>query len=125
MARITKRMTPPEYLDRIVKRIVTRFHPEKVILFGSHARREAGPDSDIDLLVVMAFEGSAFDRGLEISLALPDLPVPVDILVTTPEDFAWRKDVVGTVEWPASREGKVVYARRIKRHPGRPLFCPG
>ena len=100
------------HIDRLVKRIVAKFHPEQVILFGSHARGEAGPDSDIDFLVVMAVEASAYERGLEVSLALPDLPVPVDVIATTPEDFAWRKDVVGTIEWPAAREGKVVYARR-------------
>jgi hypothetical protein len=36
---------------------------------------------------------------------------PTDILLTTPEDFAWRKDVVGTIEWPAFREGRILYAR--------------
>jgi predicted nucleotidyltransferase len=104
-------MATPGHIDRLVKRIMEKFRPEKIILFGSHARGEAGPDSDIDLLVVMAVEGSVSEKGLEISLALPDLPVPVDVIVTTPEDFAWRKDVVGTIEWPAAREGKVVYAR--------------
>jgi uncharacterized protein len=95
----------------MVKRIVTRFHPEQVILFGSHARGEAGPDSDVDLLVVMDFEGSAFEKGLEVQLALHDFLIAKDIIVTTPEAFAWRKDIVGTIEWPASREGKVLYAR--------------
>ena len=51
-------------------------------------------------------------RGcVEIRGALRDFLVPLDIIVTRPEDFAWRKDVVGTIEWPASREGKVLYAR--------------
>jgi predicted nucleotidyltransferase len=95
----------------MVKRIVKKFHPEQVILFGSQARGDAGPDSDVDLLVVMPVEGSVCEKRLEISLALPDLPVPVDVIVTTPENFAWRKEVVGTIEWPATREGKVLYAR--------------
>jgi predicted nucleotidyltransferase len=95
----------------MVNRIVKRFHPEKVILFGSQARGEAGPDSDVDLLVVMPVEGSIPEKRLEIALALPDTPLPVDVIVTTPEDLAWRKDIVGTIEWPATREGKVLYAR--------------
>ena len=95
----------------MVKRIVKRFQPEQVILFGSQARGEAGPDSDVDLLVVMDFKGTAFDKGLEIMQALHDRLVPVDVIVTSPEDFAWRKDIVGTIEWPAAREGKVLYAR--------------
>jgi predicted nucleotidyltransferase len=95
----------------MVQRIVAKFRPEQVILFGSHARGEAGSDSDVDLLVVMDFEGTAFDKGLEITHALHDIRVPKDIIVTRPEDFAWRKDVVGTIEWPAAREGRVLYAR--------------
>ncbi|MBH0185089.1 MAG: nucleotidyltransferase domain-containing protein, partial [Nitrospira sp.] len=42
----------------MVRRIVERFHPERVILFGSHARGTAGPQSDVDLLVVMQAQGS-------------------------------------------------------------------
>jgi predicted nucleotidyltransferase len=95
----------------MVKRIVAKFRPEQVILFGSHARGEAGPDSDVDLLVVMDFEGTARDKGLEILQTLPDVLVPLDVIVTSPEAFAWRKDVVGTIEWPAAREGRVLYAR--------------
>ncbi len=106
------------HIGRLAHRIVDKFHPEKVILFGSHARGATGPDSDIDLLVVMAVEGSVCEKRLEIRLALPDLPVAVDVIVTTPEDFAWRKEVVGTVEWPAAREGKVLYARPEPRHRG-------
>ncbi len=106
-----KTLSIPEQIDRMVKRIVKRFHPEKIILFGSQARGDAGPDSDVDLLVVMPVEGSIFEKSLDIREALHSIPVPVDIIVTTPEDFAWRKDYVGTIEWPATREGKVLYVR--------------
>ncbi len=98
-------------IQRIVRRIVREFHPERVILFGSHARGEAGPDSDVDLLVVMPVEGLKHKKQVEIRVALHDIRIPKDIIVTTPEDFAWRKDVVGTIEYPAVREGKVLYAR--------------
>jgi predicted nucleotidyltransferase len=100
----------PVLLDRIVRRIAQRFQPEQIILFGSHARGDAGPDSDVDLLIVMAVEGSLRDKRLEIRQALHDIPVPVDVIVTSPDEFAWRKNVVGTIEWPATREGIVVYA---------------
>ena len=95
----------------MVKRIVKKFHPEKIILFGSHARGAAGPDSDVDLLVVMPVQGSVVDKRLEIHAALRGIPVPLDVVVTSPNDFAWRTDVVGTIEWPAAREGKVLYSR--------------
>jgi predicted nucleotidyltransferase len=109
--RIAKKGDAKAQIDRIVKRIVNKFHPEKIILFGSQARGDAGPDSDIDLLVVMPVVGSIREKRLEVSLAVPHSPIPVDVIVTTPEDLAWRKDIVGTIEWPAMREGKVLYAR--------------
>jgi uncharacterized protein len=98
-------------IRRMVKRIVQRFDPEHIILFGSQARGDAGPDSDVDLLVVMDVTGNKSEKALEIHRALREFVVPMDILVTTPEDFAWRKDVVGSVEWPASKDGKIRYTR--------------
>jgi predicted nucleotidyltransferase len=95
----------------MVNRIVERFDPEKIILFGSHARGEAGPDSDVDLLVVMSVTGSKRKKMVEIGVALHDIPLAKDIIVTTPEDFDWRRDIVGTIEYPATKKGKVLYAR--------------
>ena len=98
-------------IERMVRRIVRRFDPERIILFGSHARGQAGPDSDVDLLVVMEVQGSKREKQLEVRMELGPRTVPVDVVVTRPADFAWRKDVVGTVEWPASHEGRVLYER--------------
>ncbi len=99
-------------IDQMVLRIVDRFNPERIILFGSAARGDATPDSDVDLLVVMPVEGSRREKAVEIGVAVNDIPVPKDIIVTTPEDFEWRKEIVGTIERPAAREGRLVYARR-------------
>jgi hypothetical protein len=44
-------------------------------------------------------------------VALHDIRIPKDIIVTTPEDFEWRKEIPGTIEYPAVQEGKVLYAR--------------
>jgi predicted nucleotidyltransferase len=98
-------------IKRMVRRIVERFQPHQVILFGSHARGTAGPDSDVDLLVVMPVAGSKREKQLEVRMTLREFKVAKDIIVTTPEDFEWRKEIPGTIERPASREGKVVYAR--------------
>lgn len=98
-------------IEKMVRRIVKRFDPERIILFGSYARGTAGPNSDVDLLVVMPVTGSRREKAIEIGVALHGFGVPKDIVVTTPEDFAWRKDVPGTVERPAALEGRVLYAR--------------
>ena len=113
-----------EKIDEMVRRIVKRFDPEQIILFGSHARGDAGPDSDLDLLVVMEVEGSKREKQLEVRLALHDIPGPFDILVSTPEDVERRRDIPGTIERPALLEGKVLYARRTGTRQGPPLMGP-
>ncbi len=65
----------------------------------------------MDLLVVMPFKGLKHKKQVEIRVALHDIRVPIDIIVTSPEEFAWRQNVVGTIEYPAVKEGKVLYAR--------------
>ncbi|MGH8725874.1 MAG: nucleotidyltransferase domain-containing protein [Burkholderiales bacterium] len=99
-------------IKRIVQRVVRQFAPERIILFGSHGRGDAGPDSDVDLLIVMPVAGSRREKAVEIGVALDDIRLPKDIIVTTPEDFEWRKQIAGTIERPAAREGKVLYARK-------------
>jgi predicted nucleotidyltransferase len=107
-ARVT---STQKQIREMVARIVRQFRPDKIILFGSHARGSAGPDSDVDLLIVMPVVGSNRQKAIEIGVALHDIRVPKDLIVVTPEEFEWRKDTIGTIEWPAWREGKVVYAR--------------
>ena len=103
-------MTVNEKVDAMVRRIVERFHPRQVILFGSYARGEARPDSDIDLLVVMPVTGSRRAAQIEIRLALRDFRGAKDVIVVTPEELELYRNVVGTVVEPALREGKVLYA---------------
>jgi predicted nucleotidyltransferase len=95
----------------MVRRIAAEFDPDQIILFGSHARGQAGPDSDVDLLVVMPVSGSKRAKQLEIRAAVRDVHLPKDIIVSRTEEFQWRKDTVGTIEYPAVREGKILYAR--------------
>jgi predicted nucleotidyltransferase len=100
-----------EKINEMVRRIVEEFDPEKIILFGSHATDEAGPDSDVDLLVVMEVSGSKRKRAVEIDLALADIVIPKDVIVVTPYEVDRYKDVVGTIIYPALREGKILYER--------------
>jgi len=110
MARVQN--STKRYIQQMVKRIVTQFQPDKVILFGSHARGQAGLDSDVDLLVVMPVSGSKREKAIEIAVALHDIPVAKDVIVVTPDDFEWRRKIVGTIERPAARQGKLLYERK-------------
>jgi predicted nucleotidyltransferase len=73
-----------EALEAFTQRLVERFAPEQIILFGSLARGEARWDSDADILVVMPFEGSSFERRLEM-LEVGNPSFPVDLLLCRPE----------------------------------------
>ena len=98
-------------IEEMVRRIVEKFHPEQIVLFGSYALGQAGPDSDVDLLVVMPVSGSKRKTAMEIDLALAGIGLPKDIIVVTPEEVARLRDIVGTIVYPAVREGKVMYDR--------------
>ncbi len=95
----------------MVHRLVTQFAPERIILFGSHARGTAGPDSDVDLLVILPVTGSKRAKQIEMRIALHDICVPKDIIVVTPEEVERRGHIVGTLMRPALQEGKVLYVR--------------
>ena len=89
----------------MINRIVHSFHPVRIILFGSRARGSAGPDSDVDLLVVLSDVADKRKKAIEIRRVLADFPVGKDIIVTTPDEIARRGHLVGTVLRPALREG--------------------
>jgi uncharacterized protein len=95
----------------MTERIVSGFHPERIIVFGSYARGEARADSDIDLLVVMPDGTDRRQTAIAILGVLGGLGVAKDVVVTTPDEIARRGDLVGTVLRPALREGKVLYER--------------
>jgi len=96
-------------LDTMVDRIVTRFHPRRVLLFGSHARDTANAQSDVDLLVVFDLVADRRQTAIDIRRALSDLPVSKDIIVTTPEEIARRGELTGSILRSALREGRVLY----------------
>lgn len=115
MSQVWRPLTAEEVqakVDEMVRRIVERFQPEKVILFGSRARGDADPDSDVDLLVVMPFDGRRLDRIVEIRLALAHMGIAKDVFLVTPEEFEADKDLVGSLVYPAAHEGRVLHERR-------------
>jgi predicted nucleotidyltransferase len=102
----------------MVERIVRQFRPVRIILFGSRARGEAGPWSDVDLLVVLPEVTDKRQAMVEILRALSDLPVCKDVVVTTPEELERRGHVKGDVLRAALREGKVIYQRGVELEGG-------
>ncbi|WP_088429728.1 nucleotidyltransferase domain-containing protein [Halomicronema hongdechloris] len=111
MSKIAPDLSVAHWLNVMINRIVERFQPLKIILFGSYARGEATADSDIDLLVVMPTVTSKRRKAVEIGQVLADLPVSKDIVVTTPEDIEVYGQLVGTILRPALRDGKILYER--------------
>lgn len=99
----------PELLDEIVRRIVTVAQPDRIILFGSAARGQMGPDSDLDFLVVKSGVHHRRRLAQEIYLNLFGISVPIDIIVVTPEDIHAFGDKVGTIIGPALQEGTLIY----------------
>ena len=93
----------------MTKRIVEGFDPLQVILFGSYARGDNGPESDVDLLVVLPPGSDKYQKSAEISRALQDVPLPKDVIVTTPVEMSRRGALVGPMLRPALKEGKVLF----------------
>lgn len=101
----------PDQIHEMVRRIADQFDPEQIIMFGSHARGTAGPNSDADLLVVMSSDSSRRQQATAIDLALAGIDFPADIIVISPEDLQKQKSRKNTVIYPALQEGIVLYTR--------------
>jgi uncharacterized protein len=104
-------MDTEKLIQEMTRRIIDGFAPQSVILFGSYAREDANPQSDVDLLVVISGEVDKRKTSIAIRQALADLPIAKDILVTTPDEIARRGRLVGSVLRPALMEGKILYER--------------
>ena len=96
------------------RRIVEDFRPEKVILFGSYAYGSPSEDSDVDLLVILDFEGKSFRKSLEI-LNKVDPRFPVDLLARRPEDTKRRYAQGDPLVREAFDKGMVLYERTGQR----------
>jgi uncharacterized protein len=104
-----KRTVSEQILREIIRRIVEVAQPEKIVMFGSAARGEMGPHSDVDLLVVRS---CAHRRKLAMAIykQLSGVGCPVDVIVVTPEDIERYGSSPVLIIQPALKEGRVVYA---------------
>jgi len=101
---------PGGILDEAVRRILTVVKPRRIILFGSAARKTMGPDSDLDLLIVMPGSIHRRKTSVEIYKALRGIGVPKDVIVVTEQDVIAYRYNPSLVLKPALDEGKVLYA---------------
>lgn len=101
----------PEHVAEAVRCLVAAADPLRIVVFGSVARGEAGPESDLDLLVVMP-DGTDRKRSRRaLRMALATLDVPKDVVVTTPAHSAEHAQSCWHIVATALREGALVYER--------------
>lgn len=96
------------YIRHICRRIAEEFKPEKIILFGSYAYGKPTMESDVDLLVVMEFEGGHFFQAHKITQRL-SLALPLDLLVYTPQQLQYRLEIGDRFIREIVEQGKVMY----------------
>jgi len=97
-------------IQRYARKIAERFHPDRIILFGSHAYGNPTSDSDVDLLVVAEFEGRPVEQAYEICSAVRS-PFPLDLLVRRPTDILRRIELGDFFLREILEEGKILYER--------------
>ena len=103
-------MVTMKQIRDVGRRIVREFNPQRIILFGSHATGTPTADSDVDLLVVLQFEGRSFRKSLEIMNHI-DVRFPLDLITRPPEDVQRRYRQHDPLIREALDHGKVLYER--------------
>lgn len=100
----------PQVIDRLVQAVVASVRPLRILIFGSAARGEMGPDSDLDLLVVMPSGTHRRKTAQQLYRQMSGMGVPFDLVVVTPEDLELHRDNPGLIYRTVLREGREVYA---------------
>ena len=101
----------PPVVNDIVSRLVDVYHPQRIYLFGSAARGDAGPDSDYDFMVVVPDDAPRELRETKLVFkALWDIDAPIDVLVWTRQEFDSRLHLVASFPSSIVGEGKLLYA---------------
>lgn len=99
-------------LAEIVRRLITEFQPERIYLFGSRARGDAGPDSDYDLLMVLdQLPEPAYRLARRAHSLLWGLGTAADILVWSRQGFDSRLRLKASLPATVAREGVLLHGR--------------
>lgn len=101
--------TTTQELQEVVERIIKRFRPDKVLLYGSFAYGDPRPESDFDLLVILP-NPPAMQSGWEAASEIR-LQHPLQLVFMKTEEFEETKDVVGGLAYPANHWGKVLHEK--------------
>lgn len=104
-------MIDAQTIDHVVEVIAQNFSPRRIILFGSYARNEAGPHSDLDLFVEMDPPLPERGRAKLIKKSFKPYPCPMDIVVYSPDEVAYWQNAPASLVASILREGKVLYER--------------
>ena len=100
-----------QLLDEVVRRICSVGHPLKIVLFGSHARGDAQPQSDLDLLIIEESDLPRHRRAVRYRMALLGVYPAKDIVVWTPSEVAEWQNVPNAFITAVLAEGRVLYER--------------
>jgi predicted nucleotidyltransferase len=100
---------PRRAICRFANEVAQRFHPDKIVLFGSHAYGTPHADSDVDILVVMPARNE-LSQAMRIRLSV-DYSFPLDLLVRTPKNLAWRLADGDSFLGEILAKGKVLYEK--------------
>jgi len=93
----------------IVHQIVERFHPSRVILFGSYASGTPTPDSDVDVLVVMR-DPPGWQEAYRVKSELQArFPLSLQLVFMAVQEFEETRNVIGGIAYPAAHAGKALY----------------
>ena len=106
-----RKRIPQKAIDQVVKQIVERFKPQKIILFGSYARGNPRPESDVDMLVVMDTPLREVQQAIQISQEI-EYRFGLDLIVHTPKYLAERVEMGDWFLRDVIKEGKILYEAR-------------
>ena len=95
-------------IRQLCTRIAREFKLEQIILFGSHAYGRPTPESDLDLMVVMQFEGDPLEQAVTMLNRL-NMLLPIDLLVRTPQQVQQRLEMGDSFMRDIIERGKVMY----------------
>jgi len=102
-------------IDRITKKIISEYHPDLVVLFGSSVTGHYGKDSDIDLLIIKRTKVHPIWRRVKVR-EIVQTQFPMDVIVLTPDEFLKLKESQSPFLLEIFKNGKILYEKSSKKN---------